>query len=618
MMYLHIHPIASDAVGDYGNRTSNDVLHPEHGRVNVKTAQQALTAHGLPSWKFQIDGVAQSCDHAYFIGLDAQRKKVERAWLVPVSHLPARLKVMTPASKEYVSGFEVPDVDVLLLDRKLQALLADASRTAPLPVVDTTASVEVEYDRIVLGKIGEAIYRRLHPDSHHESAVHPTATYDFQDPDGTQVNVRVRRLASRDSGPDRWTFFRSPKCTATEYYFIGVDRAASIVQGVYRIPANAMPEHGLSVSVSGSPKWDEYRVPLDLPASIGTFVDVPDFSATHVEIAGITATSLGRMSEGERDNLIRRALPYHRTLGFPYPAIPTDTQLLADLKSLASFQVEGKTIPIHSTGLGLCSAYMPHRFDTRNSDADFSAKGAFYDDDRCIRALRFCLKGARPGLTPGHLRNVLTALNRTPNCFRPSVAKVLVDAYCPKGGVVFDPCAGWGGRLVGTLSSGRKYVGIDSSEQTHACLYRLGFRVCSVSGLDLAAVRVIHSKIQAADLSGVSADFAMTSPPFWTRELYDGTQDDISVADWREDFLRPMFRRVSEVLQPGSHFAVHIADIRHGGHTVPLERFVLEDGTASGFVLAETWRMSKGSFGKQDANRTDPIFVFRKSHAAKR
>lgn len=610
ILYLHIHPSASDVIGDSGNRAPFDVHHPEHGRINVKTAVQHTSAHGHPSWTFQFGAGLSSCEHAYFIGLDAERHRVVRAWFVPASDLPATVKVMTPASREYVSGYEVPPEDVILLDRKLQAILsAPAASQSSEP-----AEPVLDYDRVVLGRIGEAIYRRLHPSSRHESAVNPSSTYDFEDVDGSFVNVRVRRSATRDSGPDRWTFFRTKGCTADTYYFIGVDRSAMQVQVVYRIPSTDLPAHGLSVSVMGSPKWDRYRVPLDLPAAVSSFVAVSDMESTHVEIAGVTSLSVAAMSAGERDALVSRASAYHRAIGFPYPTLPTDTQVRRDLDGLSACRMDGKTVPVNQVGIGLCSAYMPHRFDARNSDADFSAVGAFYDDARLRRALNFCLRGARPGLTASHLRSALTALNRTPGGFRPSVARVLVDALCPADGTVFDPCAGWGGRLLGTVSSGRRYIGVEPFDPTHAALCRLGLRVCGAVGVGVDHVRVIHSTVQGADLTGVHADFALTSPPFWTKEVYDGgARSGVGIDGWRADFLRPMFHRVGEVLRPGSRFVVHIADVRERGVTVPLERIVSEDGMASGFVLADVWRMEKGSFGKQAGGRTDPLLVFRRA-----
>ena len=609
LLYLYVHPSASDVVGEYGNKVPFDVHHPDHGRINVKTVGQHTTPHGHPSWRFQFGAGLFACEWAYLIGLDADRRRVVRAWFVPVSDLPHTVKSMTPASREYVSGHEVHPEDVLLLDRKLQVILSAPVTTQPEPTEPVP-----DYDRVVLGRIGEAIYRRLNPSSRHESAVNPTATYDFEDADGSLVNVRVRRSATRDSGPDRWTFFRTKGCTADTYYFVGMDRSATHVQSVYRIPSADMPVHGVSVSVNGSPKWDRYRVSMDLPAAVSSFVAVSDMEAAHVEIGGLTRASVAAMSDGERESLVGRAFAYHRSVGFPYPALPTDTQVRRELDGLSRCKIGGKVVPVNQVGLGLCSAYMPHRFDARNSDADFSAAGAFLDDTRLRRALRFCLRGARPGLTGSHLRSAITALNRTPGGFRPAVARVLVDAFCPDGGTVFDPCAGWGGRLLGTVSSGRRYIGVEPFGPTHAALCRLGLRVCYAVGVDVGHVRVVHDTVQAADLSSVAADFAMTSPPFWTKEVYDGgARDDVGVDGWRADFLRPMFRRVGGVLRPGSRFVVHIADVRERGVTVPLERVVSEDGATSGFVLEDVWRMTKGSFGGQDAGRTDPLLVFRRA-----
>ena len=53
------------------------------------------------------------------------------------------------------------------------------------------------------------------------------------------------------------------------------------------------------------------------------------------------------------------------------------------------------------------------------------------------------------------------------SAFPPYHARFLVDYYAPKAGpvVVLDPCAGWGGRLLGTLAIPRtdtvRYIGTD-------------------------------------------------------------------------------------------------------------------------------------------------------------
>jgi hypothetical protein len=73
-----------------------------------------------------------------------------------------------------------------------------------------------------------------------------------------------------------------------------------------------------------------------------------------------------------------------------------------------------------------------------------------------------------------------------------------------------------------------------------------------------------------------------------------------------------MFEKVRGVLSSGGKFVVHIADVHERGKHVPLTQFVVEAGLSSGFVLEDVWRMNKASFGKQEAGRSDPLYVFRK------
>jgi len=610
VLYLHLFPTASDAVAEYGNTTPFDAQHPSHGRVNAKTAKEHLTKHGKPAWSFHVGGVAEACDHAFLVGFDQGQEHVVQAWLIPSGELPTRLRVMSPSSKEYEGApHELDVVEVALLDRKFRAVVEGLGKAPPL-----SSTEKVGYDRVMMGKVGEAIYGKIHPESDYVAGRNPIETYDFLDPDGTKVNVRIRRWHDRKSGPSRWTFFRSDTSTADVYYFIGVDRAAKEVHACYRIPTNDLPAKGLSVSVTGSTKkWAPYRVLRDLPKPVSDFVDVDDIAALHLEIKGVNADLVAKMTPGEVEALLRRAVSYHRVLGFPYPRIPPDEYLERDMKRLDAYQPDGKNLPVENVGLGLCSAYMPHRFRSRNANADFSSVGAFEDDDRLLRALGFCLRGEKPGLTRTHLRTALTALNRTPVNFRPAVTKALVDVYCPRGGVVFDPCAGWGGRMVGSLMSSRRYVGVEPLDETHARLYQLGMRVCEFLSIDRDHVRLLHGKVQDVDLEGVEADFALTSPPFWTKEVYgDGDRDPRTLVEWRDTFLRPMFGRVASVLRPRARFAVHITDVREGGAVVPLESVAVKDGESCGFRLEDSWRMMKSSFGGQPGGRYDPVLVFRK------
>lgn len=601
LLFLHLYPDASDSVAEYGNGVSFDAQHRSLGRVQVKTVRCRATKYGRTSWSFLIRGVAQNSDTAFLIGLSRDRCHVESAWLIPSSVLPESSKVLTPNSKEYDSKeFEVSPEHLDIMNRYLGVLLGGStpkSKVQPNP----------EYERMVLGRIGEAIYKCLHPESFHVAAKNVLASHDFRDKDGTTVNVRVRRLGGKRS---RWTFFRSPGCDADHYFFLGLDRLGRTVEVAYRVPETELPEHGFSVSGKGKSKWDQYLVLLGLPKPVGEFVGVDDFNDTHLAITGLSTESVAAMNSVEKEALLRRAFSYHRVLGFPYPAPCSDKRLSSYVRSIQEYLPQGKTLPIENAGLGFCSVYMPHRFEARNKSSTFSAYGAYHDDDYFRKVLRFCLRGRNPSLRRSAVRSSLTALTRTPTQFRPAVAHALVQAYSREGDTVLDPCAGWGGRLMGTLVAGRKYVGVEPSKKTADALYNLGMRLCEYLVVDRGQVRILESPIQVLPSGTVKAHFALSSPPYWDQEIY-GEHPEKTLEQWSEEFLAPMFDRVRGNLLAGGRFAVNIADLKRGTQVVPLEEITLATGERNGFELESAWRMMKSSFGDQPEGQYEPIFVFR-------
>jgi len=483
-------------------------------------------------------------------------------------------------------------------------------KTALNPNTVPPADTFREPQNIMLGRIGESIYQKLFLDSRHEAAVHPRAHYDFQDVDGNKVNVRVRRLNIKG----RWTFFRSPHEEVDHYFFIGMDTDGSEVQAFFRVPANEMPPQGFSYRPGAVSRWDKFKLSYVLPVQVSSFIDITEIETLQLEVTGLSITSSVGRSPVDEDALATRCLQYHRFLGFPYVKVPPDRQVLQDLRALQKYQPDGIRCPSCKAGLEICSAYMPHRFKARNCNADFSALDAFFNDTRLLKAVKMCLKSSNGTVTQANLRSALSAINRTPSQFRPAVAKGLVEAFCTIGGTVFDPCAGWGGRMLGTLAVGRRYVGIDRNPETAVALSHLGGRLCELFKIDSSYVEIQQKSFQDVPDGEVRADFAMTSPPYLNREIYPGDPEfDITVDVWVSEFLLPMFMTVASMLLPGGHFAVNIANLQNRtGGIIPLEDITIKAGLVTGFSLATKWQMQKGSFGKQQAILYEPIYIFRK------
>ena len=153
----------------------------------------------------------------------------------------------------------------------------------------------------------------------------------------------------------------------------------------------------------------------------------------------------------------------------------------------------------------------------------------------------------------------------------------------PVGGdnIVVDPCAGWGGRLLGTLcilphKGHVRYYGVDPNRHNQGAYNALLSRVRAYLKREIGAPRCgrvsvqpfekwIHSKT-AASLRGQVA-LVMTSPPYWSAEVYDTESKGQSAnrypdyPAWREHFLTPLIQGAYDLIFPGGVFCLNIADV---------------------------------------------------------
>ena len=588
VLVLHLHPEFFDAVKMYGNLTPYDLYDRERGKIAVKTAGAYYTSHGRKCWKFQFGSDSRRCDAAFMLGFSEDRQRLERAWFLPFSELPDRLKVMSPDSKEYIPDGELPQTDVAVMDRKFRVILRDL----PSPLASPTKRVS---DHTVVGRLGERVYASLHPRSDHVALREPTSRYDFLDEGGTKVNVRTRRPEEDGS----WKFAVPHEGGSDVFYFLALNAEGSEAEAAYRVPVRDVESGIASVCLTDS--WVAYAQG-GFPVPVSSLVEMSESEQDQLFLSSREIASY------PKSEVVSRALRYHREQGFPYPEIPSDVELGDALSAIRTYQT-ATDFPPTTAGLSALSGYFPHRFESRNENSDFSAVGAFWDDERFKRALAYTANGPSPSFTRGSVRGVLTALNRTPGQFSPGVAKELVRRFCPSGGIVFDPCAGWGGRLVGTLVAGARYYGLDVSARTANALGVLGTRVRDYLGLPPETVSVACGDIEKFEAPTEAFDFAVTSPPYWGREQYD-VAEERTYEDWRKSFLGNLFEKVYRCLKPGSYFALNVSDYQDGGSTVPLVRDSKEGAYRSGFVFDTELRMEKHP--SSSSRSYEPILVFKK------
>jgi len=292
----------------------------------------------------------------------------------------------------------------------------------------------------------------------------------------------------------------------------------------------------------------------------------------------------------------------------PIPCLSEDT-LRKDLALLlhANPRVDGGTIVGLSKGGGaLCNQLFPHRWEARYRDQP-SVREAWYDASQLRRAIRFQVAVGDP-VTPVRVFRALQAVVRGPTNFRPCFAKALVEAYCPEGGIVLDPCAGYGGRAVGTLAASRVYVGVDPHPQAKPSYDRVREF--------LAGSLTFHNEpFETVDLGSLQADLVMTSPPYFSVERYstDSAQSWVRYKTWeawREGFLHAFVQKAWDHLRVGGVFCVNTKNLRVGRQTVPLADDFLALALACGFRHDTTLTLPLGRLGK--VAQTEPVFILRR------
>ena len=224
-------------------------------------------------------------------------------------------------------------------------------------------------------------------------------------------------------------------------------------------------------------------------------------------------------------------------------------------------------------GTGLCRWLFPNIFDTPSAH-DLNKKDAesqykkFLNDEYLKRAIKFCFSYKDGCPVPTSVEGGLRLVGSAPSNFRPMNAKAVYERFCPKGGTIFDPCCGFGGRMLGALSSKNnyKYVGTDPCTESMYHLHQLGEYIEQVTGRDDSYE--LHC-CGSEDFVGKpnSVDFAFSSPPYFNLEVYSDEPTQCynkfpKLEDWLEGYVRQTIKNIYNMLKPGCFYAINIADFK--------------------------------------------------------
>ena len=162
--------------------------------------------------------------------------------------------------------------------------------------------------------------------------------------------------------------------------------------------------------------------------------------------------------------------------------------------------------------------------------------------------------------------------SKMPLDFPADIAKELIDEFS-NGGRVLDPCAGWGGRMVGFLASKASfYDGTDASPYQCEGVQHIFDTFKDVAPSEKDAL-ITCMPFEKRELEHDAFDMAITSPPYFDREKYIGGEQSRDTNgnydEWRDNFYHPLIAKVYNALKVGCVFCLQV-----GSQFYPL----LEDG----------------------------------------
>lgn len=253
-------------------------------------------------------------------------------------------------------------------------------------------------------------------------------------------------------------------------------------------------------------------------------------------------------------------------------------------------------------GTVVCNYLFPNLFDvpsqhdlTKEKAGAETAYLKFKSDEFLRRSIKFCFSYKNGCPVPTNVMGGLRLVGSTPTNFRPMNAKAIYERFAPKGGTIYDYCTGFGGRLLGCLSSKNnyRYVGTDPNTETMYNLHRLGDYIEMVTGReDSYELHCCGSEEFRGPANSV--DFAFSSPPYFDLEVYSDEPTQCFnkfpvLEDWLEGYVRGTIKNIYYMLKPGCCYAVNIADFKvRGGKEVAYVDEWIRISTEEGMPLYDT------------------------------
>lgn len=240
----------------------------------------------------------------------------------------------------------------------------------------------------------------------------------------------------------------------------------------------------------------------------------------------------------------------------------SDEDLLKDWKRLKTV-TDFKTGSQWKPGLKICQHFCRNFFDIETRNGKSFVKE--WNDPVLMDKVRLWGLEKMSALYLSWIRRAVYMASgmHNPSFFRPHLAKQIILSTNIMQGTLFDPCAGWGGRMLGTVAAGWQYIACEPNKTTYDHLMEI------VDFLKIGNyVTIYNMPYEDLDLSTLGeVDVVLTSPPYFDLELYEsnngqsylkhGTYD-----DWLNNWYLTMIEKNISILSKDGLSCYNVMDGR--------------------------------------------------------
>jgi len=274
----------------------------------------------------------------------------------------------------------------------------------------------------------------------------------------------------------------------------------------------------------------------------------------------------------------------------------SDTEMKKDWENLRAWTTAENSINSTSRlGMKLSEHFCPNFYDIE------SASGTSYKSLWTAENLKKILRWNRKSHSTPYLseikRGIYFCCGLTKNTmYRPQMMKLACIKYKPK--YVLDPCAGWGGRMLGTVSYGADYIAFEPNTTTYNNL----MKIVDFLGINNKVTLICDDARNMLKYNLPKVDMVLTSPPYFDLEVYthEDTQsitNTTSYQDWADSFLREIIKLSISHLNENGVSCWNVGKVKNRDMNVDVEKYHKEFG----YQISDTLTVSSS---KRQSNQT--------------